>query len=324
MTTPFADAHAVAVLANDALEIAVAELGGQIVSLRSRATDHEWLWKNSHLPRRTAPASPQDFGPYDTGGWDEVFPTVAPCIVPDSPWEDRMIADHGELWHRPWKLTGVATTSSGGSMTQVVDEYNLPFRFERKLTLAPSDGPLVVDYEVKNRSDAPLPFLWAAHPLFALAPGMTIRLPASLRMTKAYSQGVELAPGCENFLWPRATLIDGTAFDFSRVPTRDAGMAVKLFSEELVDGWASIATADGREEMRMSFSGKAVKYLALWLNYGAWSGAGTAPYFNYGFEPTTSSSESLAEAYEVNQAFVLGPRASLGWSLSLSLLVAQH
>jgi hypothetical protein len=80
-----------------------------------------------------------------------------------------------------------------------------------------------------------------------------------------------------------------------------------------------ITAADGREELRMSFGAEAAKYVALWLNYGAWSGAGTASYFNCGVEPTTSPSDSLADAYQAGQTLVLAPRSSRVWSTSLQV-----
>ena len=45
-----------------------------------------------------------NFGLFDAGGWDEVFPTVDPCRVPNSAWGDRTLTDHGELWYRPWQM----------------------------------------------------------------------------------------------------------------------------------------------------------------------------------------------------------------------------
>lgn len=308
-------------LANDAVEVVVARLGGRITSLRSKATGREWLWKNPHLPPRTAPRATADFGPYDSGGWDEIFPTVSPCVLADSPWGSAPIADHGELWHRRWKIVRVEVDgpNGGGVVTLAVDEQGLPFRFERTLTLASGRGALVADYAAENRSDRPLPYLWAAHPLIAVEPGMTIALPHGAAMTAAVRIGFELAADAQRFAWPQARIADGRSIDFSRVPLRDAAVAAKLFSDRLAEGWVRLVSEAGDESLRVAFDVDETPYLGLWLNYGAWSGANVPPYFNCGVEPTTAPHDSLRTAVEANQALALPPGSLRRWRLSMAL-----
>src|SRR6478672_7148868 len=126
------------VLQNDAMRVAVIpEIGGKIISLVSRRTGREWLWKNPQLPLRKPPADATDFGAFDAGGWDEVFPTVTPCRVPTSAWGNRTLTDHGELWYRPWQLVAAgAGWQTGATRKLAVGDPHLPFRFERTLTLA--------------------------------------------------------------------------------------------------------------------------------------------------------------------------------------------
>ena len=130
------------VMQNDAMRVAVIpEIGGKIISLESRRTGRDWLWKNPHLPLRKPPADAADFGAFDAGGWDEVFPTVNPCQVPNSAWGNRALTDHGELWYRPWQVVAAKVGSpAGATLTLAIDDPELPFRFERTLTLAPGLG----------------------------------------------------------------------------------------------------------------------------------------------------------------------------------------
>src|SRR5271156_6921865 len=98
------DSFQAVALTNDAIRVVVIPgLGGKIISLQSRDSGREWLWRNPYLPLRKPPANPLNFGLFDAGGWDEVFPTVDPCRVPDSAWGNRTLTDHGELWYRPWQ-----------------------------------------------------------------------------------------------------------------------------------------------------------------------------------------------------------------------------
>ena len=75
-------------LSNDTLElVAIPEAGARITHLRRRA-GREWLWRNPRLPFRAAPVEPP-LGPtdyvdrFDSGGWDECFPTITPGRLPD-------------------------------------------------------------------------------------------------------------------------------------------------------------------------------------------------------------------------------------------------
>ena len=92
-------------------------------------------------PRELRQESPQSFGDHDTGGWDEIFPSVNPCVVPGSPWEGRQITDHGELWHRTWSRVKPATDDADNhSVTQVIDVAEVHVHFQRRLTLASGRG----------------------------------------------------------------------------------------------------------------------------------------------------------------------------------------
>ena len=321
MSRGHSDALATITLANEAMELVVAPaLGGKILSLRSQATGREWLWKNPYLPLRTPPPGSVNFGDYDAGGWDEIFPSVDPCDATDSPWGLSGIGDHGVLWSRCWKkLESAAPRSRGNAITLVVDEPELPFRFKRTLTVAPGRGPLLVDYALENHSDAPLPYIWAAHPLIAVAPGMTIGLPRGVRTTAATTMGFELANRATQFEWPLAEAADGQMIDFSRVPGRGAGIAAKLFTDRLTQGLLQLISERGDEALRISFDANDVPYMGLWLNYGAWSGANTTPYFNCGVEPTTSPCDRLNMAIRRNQASPLPAGATRRWKLAVAL-----
>ena len=310
--------HAVA-LSNNALRLVVVpELGGKIVSMLSRRSGREWLWSNPNLPFRKPPPGVSNFCHYDTGGWDEVFPTVNPCHVNDSAWGDRMLTDHGELWYRPWRtIAAELVAHEAATLTLAVDNPELPFRFERTLTLAAEFGPLTVRYELTNVSDRPLPYIWAAHPLLAIEPGDTIRLPAGTHMTSTASFGLEFAAGSASFAWPTARLASGQTIDLSRVPDRTAQFAVKLFATNMSPARVEIVDKVEHASLHISLDGAEIPCCGFWLNYGGWSGAGTAPYVNVGIEPTTSPHDDLSVALSQQNARVLEKSEAARWQLTI-------
>jgi galactose mutarotase-like enzyme len=291
-------------LANDALSVVVIpEIGGKITSLMSRRTGREWLWKNPHLPLRRPPLDASNFGQFDCGGWDEMFPTVNSCRLPNTGWGDRMLTDHGELWYRPWQtLTAEVVAGEIASLELAVCDPTLPFRFARTASLAAGCGPLVLNYDLSNIGDRPLPYLWAAHPLLAICPGDSIRIPVDTLTSSTGSIGLELGPGSTPFAWPQMRLRSGKTIDFSQVPQRTAGIAAKLFAEHVSTGCVEVRDETRRESIRISFEPTSIPHVGLWLNYGGWSGASPTSYFNAGIEPTTSACDELSVAIRDEKA----------------------
>jgi galactose mutarotase-like enzyme len=307
------------VMQNDAMRVVVVpEIGGKIISLVSRGTGREWLWKNPHLTLRKPPLDASDFGAFDAGGWDEVFPTVNPCRVPNSAWGNRMLTDHGELWYRPWQIVAAGTAmQAAATLSLAVDDPQLPFRFERTLTLGPGLGWLTASYSLVNRSTEPLPFIWAAHPLLAIEPGDLIRLPVGTHISATASVGLKLAAN-PNALWPRVPLASGESLDVSRMPESSESFAIKLFAENVAHGAIEVASRDRKEVLRLSTGDDHPSHIGLWLNFGAWSGANTAPYYNAGIEPTTYPHDDLKVAAPEPTA-QLAPGATRHWTLTVSL-----
>lgn len=282
-------------------------VAGKLVSLRSTASGREWLWRHPVL----APVPPVYGGSYvrdmDSGGWDEVFPSVAPARV-----EGLMVPDHGDAAQLPWEVVEVTAQA----VTLGVTLRFAPCRLERRVS-ATAHG-LRFDYTLTGAAAGAIPFLWCAHPLLALEPGMTLRLAAGSRWRCAGGVGV---PADVDFAWPAIPGVSGAEADGRfRIPdSATAPFAAKLFSGPTEVAGVALETSAGDEALRFSWEVSEIPHLALWLNAGAWSGTGGAPYWNLGLEPTTSPCDSLAEAVRAGLERRLHPGATLRWSLSLEL-----
>jgi hypothetical protein len=113
-------------------------------------------------------------------------------------------------------------------------------------------------------------------------------------------------------------LASGESLDVSRVPEPSACFAIKLFAENVAHGAIEIASRDPNEVLRLSSEPDHVPHIGLWLNFGAWSGANTAPYYNAGIEPTTYPHDDLSVAAR-EPAAQLAPGATRHWTLTASL-----
>lgn len=312
-------------MANDHLRTRIVpRLGGKITSLCSCRTNREWLWSNPHLPL----AEPMFRGPYvekfDSGGWDELLPTIAPCEVPDTPWAGQRLTDHGELWYREWQVESQSVDEDGAAtLVMSVTGDPQPFKLTRRLRLEADSPTLSVSYELENTGEAPLPYIWAAHALFKIEPGMKIELPAKTQIRCDHANGFEHADAGVAFEWPTLRKKTGGEVDLASMPElkdREAvGLATMLFTEPLSEGWVALLSADRSEQFRFHFDRTVVPRLGIWQNRNCWSGCGSAPYYNLGLEPTTGSTGSLAEAHHAGKATVLAAGHTREWVLVVTV-----
>lgn len=272
--------------------------GGKIISLRSKRTSTEWL-----LPplRPYAEAKSSDgFEGWDGGGFDECLPTVAAM---------ETAPDHGEVWRYAWQESAaegwalLRTAALGGALT-----------FERRAHL---DGPsLVLDYAIKNRSDAPRNLLYCAHPLLRVEEGDRMLLPAEVREVKIEgSAGDRLGRRGDRIAWPTPNAGE----DLSVVGPPDGSQADKMFAGPLTDGWCALVRPALDEGIELTFSSEVLPYLGLWICRAAWPESGASKQYSVAFEPTGAPHDSLADAVHDGTAWALAADEGRAWRLRFRL-----
>ena len=320
-------------LSNARLAITVIpSLGGKIISLMSLATGTEWLWRNEALAYRSASYGDNYVRAHDTGGIDECVPTVDACKLPAMAgiWAGSQLPDHGEIFSQSWQLVNAAVNDNGDAVLHLeVQGDALPYRFQRLLRLPAGDADLEIEYRVDNKSSHAMPFYWCMHPIFKVSPGMILHLPLGQKMRTDWSSDVAPTISEERFEWPTTKF----GYDMSQVPGDGVpAFAAKIFTENKLmsgDGDQSpvkvgLENPLSGEKLMFSFLPDEVPYVALWLNYNAWHGAGKKPYFNVGFEPTNANAGSLSEQIaSENGSLMIQPDRSKTWRIKLNLSVAN-
>lgn len=295
------------VLRNDFIELEVSpELGGKISRLCDRRSGRDWLWKNPHLPMRPPQYGESYVENIDSGGWDEIFPSVSPSKAGGFD-----IPDHGDLVGLSWEVI----EQSDKMLFLGCDTRFANCRFERRISM---EGERVTfEYILSNRSDKTVPWLWCAHPLIALEAGMRLSLPLNTPMS--LKGGVGVVP--EEFAWPLLERNDLPSLD--RIPDPEAPgfrpFAAKIFSEANVLSDFSLFTPDQASVLRFAWNWRDTPFLGLWLNCRGWSGCGSAPYFNLGIEPATAPWDDLADAIADGSARFLAPGDVRQWSFEIRL-----
>jgi len=278
----------------------VPDLGAKLTSLRDLRHDREWLWRSDRLADRRHAYDASYVGEADTGGWDECFPTVAPCRHPTGPSAGIDLPDHGELWSQPW-ATEIATIDGAARVRSSAHGVQLSYQLTRSIVLAPDAASIELEYELVSTGGHDLDFIWSAHPLFPLEPGGAVRLPENTVLHTWSADG------------------DAAVLDLTSLPACDAGFATKLWSDPLDAGWAELVSPSGRA-LRMAWDVAEIPQVGVWVNAGGWSGIGGAPYCNLALEPCIGAQDSLEDAVLRHGSFATLPAgASMAWRLRVEL-----
>ena len=283
-------------LQNNVMRVVVAPgAGARVVSLMDVRTGREWLAKGAPPLR---PGSGASYGLEEAAGWDECFPTVAPCTF-----GGFALRDHGEVWGRPWDIEAseplhLATVFRSDA-----------FVFRRVLQLV--DTTLIARYRLTNPSPKPLAASWAMHPLFGLKKGETIELDSVSALAPTY---LSTQPDASRFTpipWPAGDA--RLPFALAEVQGADANFAGKFFAI----GVGTHARIGGASEF-IDLRWRGINHLGLWLAYGGWPT--TNEIVHVAIEPTTSPCDSLAEAMsQYDDLVTLAAFGTREWEVDLTL-----
>ena len=300
-----------------AMELSIIpELGGKINSLRDARTGREWLWRNPRFAYKRVPHGSSYTAQSDTGGWDECFPSVAQCEYPSTPWQGAAIQDHGELWSQVAEFEMEERPENITLMTRWQGVV-LPYTFRRTITLNENSSCIRVDYEVLNKGDQSINYVWSIHPLLAIEPGMELLLPASARFNVAGSIPSDLVSSRNNVGYPFAA----SGLNLPRLPESSAGKAIKIWSDPLPDGAGLAALRADDGELQMRWDVNLLPQVAAWMNFGAWAADEGTPYYNLGLEPCIGAQDSLADAVTDYHLYATLPSDdSQSWWLEIELI----
>jgi hypothetical protein len=287
------------------------ELGGKMISLVRQAIGREFVLPPMRSYRRAAYRAA--FEEFDTSGFDECLPTVKECPCPDGALREQQLPDHGEVWSVPWQYD-----IAGEELLLSVRGSLLPYAFDKRLRL--TGNVLVIEYEIRNRSEGAFPYLWSAHPLLQVEPGACVLLPDDVRELMIYWSNRERLgiPG-ESCAYPLVSNHNGRTKDLSIIKRRSARTAEKLFTPRLHTGFCGLRFPGDGESIAFRFDAEAIPYIGLWLCQGGWPSGGKEKHFTVGLEPCNGRSDWLAKATRRGECPVLDAGACRRWTLSIEL-----
>lgn len=269
--------------------------GGKITSLRHKASGREWLAQPAN-PLQDPPVYGSPFTAGAMCGWDEMLPTIIACQYPSpDPLHGVHLPDHGEVWALEWAVRD----ETHDSVLMSVEGRVLPYRLERRVTLA---GPSMrLDYRLTVTGREPLWLLWAAHPQFTCLRGTRLVLPEPVRQLVDVT-----SPGK-----PVRCAYPGDAPD--RVDALPPGEGRKLYAlPDALVSWAALTDSEG-SWLRMSWDPAQLRYLGIWLDNRAYSRDPVAA-----LEPSTGFYDDLALAQRSGRAPHISAGTPMQWSLEVT------
>jgi len=277
----------------------VPELGGRVISLRSRRTGREWCWHRPDAKWLWRSAPHGNFGDSPQAGIDECVPSVSACA-----WRGRAVPDHGEVWYQAWTLEPDELAAGRLAATLPLDVT--PLRF-RRVIRATEDG-FAFDYTLKNLGPSPEEYVWCIHPLLTIAEGDRIELPAEVK-TMRLNGGLGDRPIGHGDTWAYPEPFPGIRLDRLETPGMPRG-CVKAFAGPLTQGVAALANDATGDRLELRWDVQAAPHLGLWLNRGH------VGFHHVALEPTNGAPDSLAEAVEGWRQFSrLAAGQTVAWTL---------
>jgi galactose mutarotase-like enzyme len=293
------------------VEVLPAE-GGRISSFKSLHSSMEFLTQSRRGGRYPKAGLDTRFQDGPCAGIEECLPTVGPS-GPET--EGGAAPDHGDFWQLPWQLHAASGTHARMSAVG----FSRTLRFTKRLTL--DHNTLRVAYTVENAGSTAQSFLYACHPLFAVSAGDRVLLPSEIREVRLdYSKGDRLGASGSIVAWPATS--SGVHLDIALGP--EAGTAEMFYTPRLQEGLCGIYREASGQLLEVSFDSKRLPYLVLWLCYGGWPSDGKDPrQYAVALEPTTSPSNTLANAQRTNTAISLEAGEMYDWEILFTVKEAR-
>ena len=248
----------------------------------------------------------------DASGIDECIPTVSGCEI-----ESAIFPDHGDFWRIPFRHR-----RDGDELVLDADGFSLPLHFEKRLSLRANR--LTMAYVLCNTGETPVPFLWSAHPGFAVEAGDRVVLPPSMaEVTVWYSANSRLGAPGRAHSWPYTRDKHGDTIDLSLAGGAADGVGDKLFASAPPEGWIAIDRHRLRRQIRVHFDPVQNPYVGLWLAYGGWPEGQAQRQHCIALEPCTAPVDSLATAIERGRSQTLAAGAKWKWKIEIEILAAS-
>jgi hypothetical protein len=271
-------------LENEKLSLSIfPDAGGKILDLVHKPTGFNFLWQNPRVGLRPTYAGAA-FDDVWCGGWDELFPTDAPCTL-----DGNTYHDHGDLWYGSWEWAVERDDAEEATLYLRRFSVSLPCLMEKWVSLRREGTAVTFRHRLSNLGTQPVSFVWNLHVAHAIEPGSRVHLPAGRVGVEPPFWG-RAGEGVAELSWPVHDDGSGRPHDLSRLPGPEAGHTEWLFARDLHEGWCAVTHPSAGVGLELAFDRKVFSTVWLWGVFGGWRG-----HYLLLTEPCTSPPGSVAD-----------------------------
>lgn len=241
------------------------ELGGKVYRWIQKPLGRDWLWQHpTILPTPLPPNA--SFDDHWCGGWDDLFPSDAPCLR-----GGLQYPDHGEYWNRPFTWD-IDRSTEGLTLHLCAEGRVTPTRLERWLTVAPSSPVVRIRYRLMHHGVRPLEYFWRLHPALAITPWHRILIPAEAGRIASPACG-RLANQQASFAWPYAPGNEGCLHDLRTPPAEGTVPGHEmLWLHPIRAGWFALLDRHACAGFGIAFDHAFFTNVWLFQSFGGWRG----------------------------------------------------
>ena len=323
--------HHLVVLENDRLRVGVvASKGADIVELRYKPLDLDFLWHSPHPllpPGEAVPTTPSGTGTFFDqyhGGWQESLPAGngVPALG------RAQLGLHGEVSSQPWDVRLVEESDASVAVEFSVRGRRTPFSLRRTMRLERETAYVTLEETLVNEGEEPVPFMWGHHPAFGgplLVEGAVLELPPA-PVTVREMPTPRLAAG-EYATWPQLRDREGREVDASTLPGKAARTADTLYLDLAGHerGYAALRDYGRGIGVGLEWDASVFRYVWSWQVCG---GAWGYPFYGrahlVAIEPFTAPLGSLEDAVKTGHARTLDAGEAIETSLRAGAVLGRE
>lgn len=303
----------VVTLQNDHVRLDVwPERGGKIVQIFDKKSNISFLKESNVIEDRIrAPKPKASFLPPYAAGFDECFPTVAPCTIEVNGTEVDL-PDHGELWTQCWEYS-----QQDNTVCLKTEGRAINYRFVKKIELL--ENSIIIKYKLENQSSFSFPYLWSAHPLLQAEEGDKLLLPNEVQeVFLNWATDESMGVFEDRLSWP--CLKKNGTIDYSVIQGPELRNAIKVFSNSLTQGRAGLYRKKANRSLIFSFDTERIPFLGIWLCYGGWPESKSRGDYTVALEPCSGRPDALADAIKRGDHKTIASHEIQKWELQISII----
>ncbi len=291
---------------NEIVEAAfLPEIGGKMIALKDKDTQQQFLLEPQNASKKYMKATyGADFSHFDVSGFDECFPTVE---------ASGPFPDHGEVWSGSWDVS-IEDQSLVFSFKGIKADY----LFKKRISLF--QNTVQMAYSVTNNMKEQFHYIWSAHPLFRINPGVRLILPENVsELFLNWSSDPNVGTYGDTIQWPVADLGGNRNIDLSSMTKHNTGLAIKCFSNVLHDGFVGLYHSAIDRTVSFEFDPHDVPYAGLWLCYGGWPTESPDKHVTIAIEPCSGRPDKLSNAVQRNEHQTIEPGETKTWDMNIGI-----